>query len=75
MSNKFYAVNRITGERWKPQYSKKQYLIMWDSGYLGVATDIDWEGTHIEPLDYSVWKPVFKKNFVKKIIIDKIFNK
>ena len=34
MSKKFYAVNRITKERWKPQNNVKEYLMMYDSGYL-----------------------------------------
>jgi len=63
MSKKFYAVNRKTGEIWKPikkytSFGFKQYLVMYDSGYCAVVTHdfyID-----IEPLDLKIWK-VFMK--------------
>ena len=31
MSKKFWAINRQTGERWKPV--RGEYLVMYDSGY------------------------------------------
>lgn len=58
MSKKFYAVNKQTGERWKPQREQKQYLVMYDSGYLAVVT-VDFY-TYIEPLDTEEWDVVLK---------------
>lgn len=61
MSKKFYAVHRETGERWKPsRFHDKQYLVMYDSGYLAVVTDDFY--THIEPLDPKTWKSVVKNS-------------
>jgi len=63
MSKKFYAVNRETGERWKPDTSgfyDKQYLVMYDSGYLAVVSQEFY--THIEPLDTKIWKTVVNIN-------------
>lgn len=54
MSKKFHAVNRKTGERWRPEKGKKQYLVMYDSGYLAKITEDFY--TFIEPLDRGVWK-------------------
>jgi len=57
MSRKFHAVNRFTGEKWKPEtQAGKQYLVMYDSGYLAVVTQDFY--TSIEPLDYHIWKKV-----------------
>lgn len=56
MSKKFYAVDRITGERWKP--TGTQYLVMYDSGYLAVVTQDFY--TYIAPLDTKKWKIVNK---------------
>ena len=65
MSKKFYAVNRETGERWKPDKRRdtKQYLMMYDSGYLAVVEEDYY--THITALDYTVWKAVIKENILK----------
>lgn len=57
MSKKFYAVNRETGDKWKPEIPK-QYLVMYDSGYLAVVT-LDFY-VSIEPLDPTKWKTVTK---------------
>lgn len=62
MSRKFYAVNRITGERWKPSVSDskdKEYLVMYDSGYLAVVE----EGFYsfITPLCPKTWKIVYQE--------------
>ena len=68
MSKKFHAVNRETGERWKPKYNekigRKQYLVMYDSGYIGVVTEDFY--TYISPLDPREWKIVLHENLVKK---------
>jgi hypothetical protein len=61
MSKKFWAVNRLTGEKWKPKtgpYTPPQYLMLWDSGYPAVVK----EGFYLtmEPLDMKVWKLVWK---------------
>lgn len=65
MSTKFYAVSRTTGERWKPEkksfgHQCKQYLVMWDSGYLAVVTEAKgYDGfTSIDPLCTKTWKTV-----------------
>lgn len=57
MSKKFYAVNRETGERWKPT-RKSQFLVMYDSGYLAVVTDYGWDGASFQALDTKVWRVV-----------------
>lgn len=58
MSRKFYAVNRETGERWKPsegsQYDK-EYLVMYDSGYLAVVEE-GFYSQGITPLCHKTWK-------------------
>jgi hypothetical protein len=57
MSRKFYAVNRQTGERWKPNpHEEKQYLVMYDSGYLAVVTYRPYEGNHLQSLDPKIWR-------------------
>lgn len=66
MSKKFYAVNRETGEKWKPvksvgwEQSPHQYLVMFDSGYLAVVTQDFY--SHITPLDPKIWQTVIKEN-------------
>ena len=65
MSKRFHAINTQTGERWNPEPGKKQYLVMYDSGYLAMVTEDFY--THIEPLDTKLWKPIHvgKTLFVK----------
>ena len=66
MATKFYAINRQTKERWKrnKRYKKgKQFLMMFDSGYLAVVSNNDWEGMSVIPLDPKIWKTVIKSNF------------
>lgn len=65
MSKKFYAVNRQTGERWKPEKKEssaicpfRQYLVMYDSGYLAVVTEEFY--VYIQPLDPTEWKIVHR---------------
>lgn len=61
MSRKFFAVNRETGERWMPNpRSGKQYLVMYDSGYLAVITEGGYYGIEIKPLDNKVWRKVLQ---------------
>ena len=65
MSKKFYAINRETGERWKPEpncSADHQYIVMYDSGYLAVVKDYGYDGSVIEPLDVKVWKKVIKED-------------
>ena len=78
MSKKFYAVNRVTGEKWKPERTTvnhrsttqgvfRQYLMMYDSGYLAVVTEDFY--VYIKPLDPKIWKTVLtenKENNIKK---------
>lgn len=59
MSKKFYAEHRVTGERWKPENGKRQYLVMYDSGYLAVITEDFY--TYIQPLDVATWEKVETK--------------
>lgn len=63
MSKKFYAVNRETGEKWKPNKSlkEKQYLMMYDSGYLAVVVEY-LMSIGIYPLDPKIWQTVIKEN-------------
>jgi len=56
MSKKFYAVHRETREKWKPKKDTKQYLVMYDSGYLAVVTQDFY--TFIEPLDTREWETI-----------------
>jgi len=60
LSKKFYAVNKATGKRWKPDKERyeHQYLVMYDSGYLAVVT-YDFY-VSIEPLDLKIWEKVMK---------------
>lgn len=64
MSRKFYAVNRITKERWKPANGVKEYLMMYDSGYLAVVKEDFY--TYIVPLDPKIWETVVKVNILPK---------
>jgi hypothetical protein len=67
MSRLFYAVNRETGERWKPCKSyNKEYLFMYDSGYLGVCS-YDGFYTHTSPLCNKTWKVVFNESMKSRI--------
>ena len=57
MSKKFWAVSRTTGEKWKPNrndVSVRQYLVMYDSGYLAVVSEDFY--TYITPLDAKEWE-------------------
>ena len=60
MSKKFYAVNRETGKKWEPKTGmEKEFLVMYDSGYLGVVRD-DGYLQYVTPLDIRLWKTVIK---------------
>ena len=58
MSRKFWAVNRQTGEKWKP--ARGEYLVMYDSGYLAVVDGVYWEGQYVVPLNPKEWECVHK---------------
>lgn len=58
MSRIFHAKNRETGQRWKPDPHRKQYLVMYDSGYLAVVTEDFY--TTVLPLDPYVWEVVWR---------------
>lgn len=59
MSKKFYAVNRETGERWKPNKNKDaNYLVMYDSGYLAEVEQDFY--AFIKPLSPKIWKTIIK---------------
>lgn len=40
MAKKFYAVNRQTGERWKSNSDKKEYLVMYYNQLLNIYSNI-----------------------------------
>lgn len=63
MSKVFYAVNRETGERWKPEPNKQQFLMMFDTGYLAVVEEDFY--TYITKLDNKIWQTVVKNNIDK----------
>ena len=58
MSKKFWAINRQTGDRRKPV--RGEYLVMYDSGYLAVVGDSDWEGQFVAHLNPKEWECVHK---------------
>ncbi len=60
MSKKFWAENRVTGARWKPEKGKKQYSMMYDSGYLAVVTEDFYQ--YVAPLDAKEWRVVKAPN-------------
>lgn len=60
MSKKFWAENRVTGARWEPERGNKQYLVMYDSGYLAVVTEDFYQ--HVTPLDVKEWRAVKAPN-------------
>ena len=76
MSRLFYAVNRETGERWKPSSKidryyggpRKQYLMMYDSGYFAVVSDYGYAGRSISDLCTKTWKIVFNDSMTNKIV-------
>lgn len=63
MSKIFYAINKETGEKWKPQPNKKQFLMMYDTGYLAIVEHDFY--MYVEPLDTKIWKTVVKDNIDK----------
>lgn len=60
MSKKFWAENRVTGSLWKPEKGKKQYLMMYDSGYLAVVTEDFYQ--YVAALDAKEWRVVKAPN-------------
>ncbi len=63
MSKVFHAINKETAEMWKPESNKKQWLMMYDSGYLAVVEQDFY--TYVTPLDTKIWKTVVKDNIDK----------
>lgn len=64
MSKKFYAVNRETGERWKPYQNfgdgADGFLVMFDSGYLAAVYNYQDYETFVSPLDPKIWRKVMQ---------------
>ena len=60
MSKKFYAINKITGDKWKPELNKKQWLMMYDTGYLAVVEHDFY--MYVTPLSPEEWTTVIKDN-------------
>jgi hypothetical protein len=54
MAKKIKAFNKETGEQWVSSGRIKQYLVMYDSGYLGVVTEDFY--AYIVPLDPKKWR-------------------
>lgn len=78
MSRLFYAVNRETGERWKPATDnpefyagtdvERQYLMAYDSGEVVIAEEYYWGEVNIGyPLCNKTWKVVFNSSMQSKI--------
>lgn len=65
MSKKFFAVHRETGEKWRPS-EKGQYLIMYDTGLLGVVSPYSPGLNSIIPLDNTVWRTKVKETILPK---------
>lgn len=53
----FRAIHRQTGASWQPENNdtQKQWLMLYDSGYLAVVTESHWH-CFVEPLDPKAWK-------------------
>lgn len=66
MSKKFYAVNRRTGERWKPDPSVdgRQFLMLYDSGYA--ASVLENFYTYVTPLNPNEWEVVIKESILRR---------
>jgi hypothetical protein len=74
MSKLFYAVNRQTGERWKPNKRyREEHLFMYDSGYLGVCS-YDGFYKHTTKLCTKTWKVVFNNSMQSRIVKSKMDN-
>lgn len=60
MSKQFYVISRETKEKWKPSKTQKvkQYLVMYDSGYVAVVTEDLY--TTIAPLNPQEWMVLHK---------------
>ena len=65
MSKFFTAINRKTGKQWKPK-QEGEFLVMYDSGFLAVATS-DHFHNYVIALDNEEWKLKVKSSFVKRM--------
>lgn len=72
MANKFYLINRETGDRWKPNKLdyEDNFLIMYSSGNVAEVKISSF--TYIVPIDSSKWQLVTKPNFLN--LVKEIFN-
>ena len=68
MSKQFYAENRETGERWKPKQGVKQYLVMYDSGFLAEVTEDFY--TYVKPLNPQYWRTVIRRPLTTRVKAD-----
>ena len=66
MSKMFTAINRKTGEKWKPKI-KGDFLMMYDSGYLAECHDRGWDGVWVTPLDQKEWRVEYRPALQRKI--------
>ena len=62
MSSKFYAVNRETGEQWKPSedtINREEFLVITTEGSLGLVIETGYWRTEFYPLCPETWKIVY----------------
>ena len=64
MTKYFTAINKDTGEEFKS--SKEEFLVMFDTGFLGVVKNSDFYGTVVMPLPNN-YRAVFKQSMIGKI--------
>lgn len=67
MSKKWKAINKVTGEPWKPSSDRHQFLVMYDTGFVAVVTDAGWDGHWFEPLDMTKYYIVYKTKWLKTL--------
>ena len=65
MSKKWKAINKVTGEPWKPSSDRHQFLVMYDTGFVAVVTDAEWDGHWFDPLCRETYEIVFKESWLK----------
>ena len=67
MSKKWKAINKVTGEPWKPSSDRHQFLVMYDTGFVAVVTDAGWDGHWFDPLDMTKYYIVYKTKWLKTL--------
>lgn len=67
MSKKWKAINKVTGEPWKPSSDRHQFLVMDNTGFIAVATDYGYDGYYFEPLDMTQYYIVYKRKWLETL--------